>query len=103
MRDERKFLSEDTVHTNQASERWLAKYQFYSSDKPKNYIAVIQEKGSSPACFKCQYYIALSDNLGNETSPLDGKLMFEHDSCEAFSFAADEEEFKLDCIMVGIC
>lgn len=101
MPNQRRFLAQDVTHAKLTSTRWLGTYRYYSSDQPNDYIKITEKEGTSPACFKCRYYVALSGELetdwgacSNEKSPLDRTVVFEHDSCECFSFAADEEAFK---------
>jgi hypothetical protein len=95
MTEGRKRLTDDRDHTRETHYRW------YDSTLPRNRpndSLDYKESWIDEQCFKCCYFIQLAGDLGynwgactNANSPLDGKLMFEHDGCDAFSPAAEED------------
>ena len=94
--DKKLNLKEDQKHTRETTQRWLSKIQKNRETASPDY----KEEWRSEQCFACQYYITLNGRLSkdwgacsNPASPFDGRVMFEHDGCEQYSFAIDEEEF----------
>jgi DUF3027 family protein len=80
---------------NNTHQRWIKKLPHNRYPPASN--AEHPDEWTAEQCLMCQYYIKLSGDLGydwgvcsNVDSPLDGKVMFEHDGCEYFTFAEDE-------------
>src|SRR5690349_13660112 len=96
----KKFLYKDDKHVAGTGGRWGRNYQMKKDTSSQEYQDNWQEL-IHRQCFKCQYYIPLQGSLSldwgvcsNANSPHDAQLMFEHDGCEHFSYAADEVEFS---------
>jgi len=88
------YLKHDKAHVSATVQRWLSKVP----RNRKTGSAEYKDDWYSEQCFACQYYVHLDGDLRRDwgvcshpQSPFDGKLMFEHDGCEYYSFAADEE------------
>jgi len=99
MTDKKKFLATDVKHFRETHWRWLIKYPL-NHDRLSPEYDEHKEEWVSEQCLTCQYYIKLSDRFqydwgvcSNPASALDGRIMFEHDGCEHYSFAEDEESF----------
>lgn len=93
MTSKKTFLSNDEKHTLETHYRWhdekLPRNRDWNSPEAKNSWGAEQ-------CFMCQYYIKLSGRMGkdwgacsNPDSPMDSRLMFEHDGCDFFAAVDD--------------
>jgi hypothetical protein len=89
-------LENDRGHFRETHDRWIKKFPFNRSPDSPSYT----EEWLNEQCFTCQYYVSLIGKFqsdwgvcSNPSSPLDGRIMFEHDGCEHHSFAEDEESF----------
>ncbi len=96
MPEKKRSLANDSQHIQATSKRWRTKILRNRDPTSSDF----KEEWTTEACFLCQYYVKLTGDLGgdwgvcsNPASPFDSRLMNEHDSCDYFSFAADEEEF----------
>ena len=94
--EQKKFLRDSSEHFSETHERWLNKFPLNRNIMSPDY----KEEWIPEQCFKCQFYIKLTGLFGmdwgvcsNKASHLDGRVMFEHDGCEFFTFAEDELEF----------
>jgi hypothetical protein len=92
----KKFLMDNEKHSARTHRRWADKYEPNRNPMSPDY----KEEWNQQPCFQCQFYVKLTGLLGtswgicsNESSYLDGKVMYEHDGCEFFSYAKDEESF----------
>ena len=86
-------LENDAKHFKETHYRWIEKFSFNRTPKNEDW----QEEWISEQCFSCQFYISMIGEFrsdwgvcSNVQSPLDGRIMFEHDGCEHHSFAKDE-------------
>jgi hypothetical protein len=77
-------------------QRWIKKLPHNRYPPARN--VEYPDEWTSEQCLMCQYYVKLTGKLGydwgvcsNAVSPLDGLVMFEHDGCEHFVPAEDEE------------
>src|SRR5437870_4997761 len=94
--EKKKFLLNDRLHTNKTHKRWINQI-VWGNDLEQGLTSNGVEMRQ---CFLCQFYVQLTGALGpdwgactNPVSPFDGKIMFEHNGCDQFSLAEDEEEF----------
>lgn len=90
------FLKGDIKHFSMTHKRWLEKYPINRNVLSPSY----KEEWLPDQCFKCQFYVGLTGLFesswgvcSNPDSYLDGRIMFEHDGCEFYSFAEDETSF----------
>lgn len=96
MPEKKKFLSEDRQYAQQTFYRWLSKFPKNRDNTSSDY----RDEWVNEQCFTCQYYVKLTGVVGmdwgvcsNPLSPLDGRVTYEHDGCNFFSFAEDEDNF----------
>jgi hypothetical protein len=87
-----KMLADDQDHFRQCHERWKKNIHrdLNASNKPD--IWCDQE------CAQCAFYVRLGGKFAydygvcsNKQSPHDGQLMFEHDGCEHFVLAEEDD------------
>jgi len=95
MKPKKKFLLNDNDHTRATHYRWLRE-KLPMNRKPDS--PDYKEEWRHEPCFLCIYYVALKGNLGfdwgvctNPKSPLDSRVMFEHDGCDHFEIVDDDE------------
>jgi DUF3027 family protein len=92
----KKFLKGDEKHAHMTHKRWLEKYPVNRDMASPSY----KDEWYFEQCLRCQFYVTLMGLFesdwgvcSNPASYLDGRVMFEHDGCEFFSFAEDEFSF----------
>jgi hypothetical protein len=100
MAKRRDYLKNDKPHTQETHRRWVNKIPSNRNFDAPGYIT---EGLDNELCFMCQYYIELTGALGkdwgvcsNPVSRFDGRVMYEDDGCEQYSFAQDAEELNPD-------
>jgi hypothetical protein len=84
------WLGNDKQHFKDCHKRWIERLN-RNMDDP-NY----KEEWTHQQCFSCKYFVPLigrfMDDYGactNAGSPLDGRVMFEHDGCDQYIEDAD--------------
>ena len=84
----KKPLIEDVEHATATFKRWEQKIHRHRDPTLPTY----EDIWITEQCLQCQFYVKLTGLLGldwgvcsNSISPLDGRVMFEHDGCEYFS------------------
>ncbi len=92
MSQKRELLSEDARRAQETHYRWISKIPLNRDYSLPDY----KDEWRSEQCFQCQFYIKLTGYLetdwgvcSNPLSPLDSRLMFEHDGCDYFSRSSD--------------
>jgi hypothetical protein len=98
MANEKRFLHKDPNYRQATHNRWMDGKVQRNRDIDSSEYDEKWETWSQQQCFMCQFYVQLEGQLGmdwgactNELSAFDGCIMYEHDGCEHFSFAEDEE------------
>ncbi|MFU8806736.1 MAG: DUF3027 domain-containing protein [Bradymonadaceae bacterium] len=86
-----KQLTEDKNHFTRTTERWVQNLNRNLSTMN------VPEHWWEDQCYCCLYYIRLCGAFihdwgvcTNPASPFDGRVMFEHDGCDAFVYADEQ-------------
>lgn len=97
-----KILADDKTHCRATHQRWVTQEMNRDMDLPD-----YKNEWYAEQCLMCKFYVRLTGKLiddwgvcSNPQSPFDRSVMFEHDGCDYFS-AADDEDWGFTDADVG--